>query len=30
MNDMVRDAMHMPRDFMKYRGYGIYAGKKPL
>ncbi len=30
MNDMVKDAMAMPRDFMKYCGYGIYAGKKPL
>ena len=30
MNDMARDAMAMPRNFMKYYGYGIYAGKKPL
>ncbi len=30
MNYMARDAMTMPRNFMKYYGYGIYADKKPL
>jgi len=30
MNYMARDTMTMPRDFIKYYGYGIYAGKKPL
>jgi hypothetical protein len=30
MNYMARDAMTMPRNYMKYYGYGIYAGKKPL
>jgi arsenite methyltransferase len=30
MNYMARDAMTIPRDFMKCYGYGIYSGKKPL
>lgn len=30
MNYMARDAMTMPRNYMKYYGYGIYAGKKSL
>jgi len=30
MNDMVKDARAIPKDFMKCYGYGIYAGKKPL
>ena len=30
INYMARDAMTMPRNFMKYYEYGIYAGKKPL
>jgi arsenite methyltransferase len=30
INDMVKDARAIPKDFMKYYGYGIYAGRKPL
>ena len=30
MNDMVKDARAIPKDFTKCYGYGIYAGKKPL
>ena len=30
VNDMVKDARAMPKDFMKWCGYGIYTGKKPL
>ena len=28
MNDMAKDALSMPKHFMKYYGYGIYVGRK--
>ncbi len=30
INDMVKDARSIPKDFIKYYGYGIYTGRKPL
>ncbi|HUV82316.1 MAG TPA: hypothetical protein VMW53_04465 [archaeon] len=28
MNTMVKDALSMPKHFMKYYGFGIYVGRK--
>lgn len=30
VNDMIKDARDIPKDFTKCYGYGIYTGKKPL